>query len=113
MTEKETAMKVEIRERGVEAGHKSMSLIGSAFMAALDRFNEQVRRIRIRLVKIGHGNLVHVRARAWFLSGPSLVASADGKNIESAVYATAEKLERALRRKKGRRIALRHRPVDG
>jgi ribosome-associated translation inhibitor RaiA len=100
-------MVVETRDMGLALSERTISLISHAVETALDQFEEQVRRVRVRLIPLERSRGVRVRLRVWRVAGPNLVTTQEARSLSSSLHAAARTLARALRRAKGRDISRR------
>lgn len=90
-------MRIEERCYGIELTPEADETIRTAFTNALDRVEERVARLRIRIMRAG--DLVRCSARLWPEVGPTLVVTETRASMPEAAYASADSLARALVRR--------------
>lgn len=101
-------MQIETRNLGIPGARHLDLEVARAFEAALDRFDERVRRVRVRLVPVGTHEAA-CRVRVWCGHGPTVVMEARAASSNEAIHAVADGLNRALRRRWSARRAGRRR----
>lgn len=107
-------MQIETRNLGLPVQANIHDEVARAFQAALDRFDDRVRRVRVRLLTAGTHQAT-CRARMWCGEGPTVVVEEHATCASDAIHRVADALNRALRqrwtsRRAGRR---RGRPLPG
>lgn len=91
-------MQIETRNLGLTDSGQLDLEVARAFGAALDRFDERIRRVRVRLIPAG-AHEAACRVRVWCGNGPTVVMEAQAASGNEAIHAVADNLNRALRRR--------------
>lgn len=105
-------MQIEIRNLGVVDYGRLRQDSRRAFGAAMDRFTDRVRRVRVRLTPTG-SHAATCRVRVWCGHGPTVVVEEQAATAHEAIHAVAATLQRALcdrlsTRRNRRRAATSH-----
>jgi ribosome-associated translation inhibitor RaiA len=101
-------LQIETRNLGVSDDRAFAQEISRALGAALDRFGDRIPRARVRLALAGNHDAV-CRVRIWCGKGATVVVEESAATSIAAVYAAADTLKRALRRRwSSRRSRRRH-----
>lgn len=101
-------MQIETRNLGVSDSPNIDGEVARAFDAALDRFDDRVRRVRVRLLRSGSHEAT-CRARVWCGRGPTVVIEVEAASGSEAIHAVADAVNRTLRRRWSARRARRRR----
>jgi hypothetical protein len=109
-------MQLEVREFGVSGPGTLERDVRSAVGAAVDRFAGRIRRVRVRAFSASSWQ-EGCRMRVWCGGGPTIVVEAVAGSRRAAVYAAADLLDGALRRrlsgKRARRMGSTRRDARG
>jgi hypothetical protein len=97
-------MTVETRDMGLGLSTRTVILAADIFHTAVDRYEAQVRRIRVRLLPLGRSAGVCCKVRAWLVTGPEIVSTTNAPTLSSSLHEAAKTLARSVRRTKGRLI---------
>lgn len=97
-------MKIEMRNLGVEDEADLTRETLRALLPALDRFEQDVDKVRVRFIPRGTHEAT-CRARVWCASGPTLVLEEHAASTAEALHAIADAINRRLRRRAGVRAA--------
>jgi hypothetical protein len=102
-------MRLETIDRGIALTKKDQAHVSRALQTALDQYMETISLVRVRLLRAGTD--VRCKMRAWCGAGPTIVATSVRPTTGDAVDATADTLQRAIRRRTGRMATARRKGV--
>jgi hypothetical protein len=93
-------MRLETIDRGADLSIRDRARVARSITAALDRYEDRVHRVRVRLFRAGR-RMVRCKIRTWFGPGPTIVVSSVCPTIGEAVDEAAETLRQAISRRRG------------
>lgn len=91
-------MQIETRDRGVEDGKNLERRAQRAMQAALDRFEQNVRRVGVRLIPSSPEDVM-CKVQVWCDRGPPLVVEQRAHSHEAAICAAADTMQALLARR--------------
>lgn len=92
------AMQIETRDRGVQDGRQLERRAQRAMQAALDRFEQSVRRVGVSLMPSSRDDVM-CKVQVWCDRGPKVVVEQRGPTHEAAICAAADTVQAVLARR--------------
>lgn len=105
-------MESELRNLGVSQEVGLGRHVDRAVAAALDRFDDRVRRVRVRLMPDGKHQAT-CRIRVWCEAGPTVIVEQQAATSGEAIDAVVAAVNQVLKRRFAKRRQRRRHPTDG